>query len=164
MSKISKKISALRPKLRRLPCPGVHGPLRGACESSRGLTLPQARSLGSTSRVGGALLCRTAPRAGGEVHSMFAVRCHGNNPLTQQTKCIVCTRRAGSLLVAPVLPSPLSVSPETTRHAFSRHGRNRCRGEEMPPDRTRHTTVNSKRWRVPEGFGAVSGEPRALAR
>lgn len=62
----------------------------------------------------------------GKVHSMFAVRCHGNNPL--QTKCIVCTRHATVFLVAPV----------PTRRAFSRHGRNRCRGEEMPPDRTRH--------------------------
>ncbi|KYN20561.1 hypothetical protein ALC57_07050 [Trachymyrmex cornetzi] len=100
-SKILKKINALRPKLRRLPCPGVHGPLRGACESSRGLTLPQARSgLRAVS-----VLPRRAVPCQGEVHSMFAVRCHGNNPL--QTKCIVCTRHGTVLLVAPKVYPPV---------------------------------------------------------
>lgn len=138
-SKILKKINALRPKLRRLPCPGVHGPLRGACESSRGLTLPQARS---GLRAVSVLPLRAAP-CQGEVHSMFAVRCHGNNPL--QTKCIVCTRHATGLLVAP--------GTVPTRRTFSRHGRNRCRGEEMPPDRTRHD-CKFRAWRVSEGTAA----------
>jgi len=69
-SKILKKINALRPKLRRLPCPGVHGPLRGACESSRGLTLPQARSgLRAVS-----VLYRSTPRRAVPGRSAFDVR------------------------------------------------------------------------------------------
>lgn len=131
-------------KLRRLPCPGVHGPLRGACESSRGLTLPQARSgLRAVSVLPRRTASRRAAPRWGEVHSMFAVRCHGNNPL--QTKCIVCTRHATVLLVAP--------GPGPTRRAFSRHGRNRCRGEEMPPDRTRHD-CKFRAWRGSEGPAA----------
>lgn len=87
------------------------------------------RELARGLRAVSVLPCRAAPhQCQGEVHSMFAVRCHGNNPL--QTKCIVCTRHATVFLVPPM--------PVPTSRAFSRHGRNRCRGEEMPPDRTRH--------------------------
>lgn len=130
-SEILKKINAPRPKLRRLPCPGVHGPLRGACESSRGLTLPQARS---SLRAVSALPRRAAPRQG-EVHSMFAVRCHGNNPL--QTKCIVCTRHATALLVAPGPARPPAARLVATEGTVA--GVKKCH-------RTgRDTTVNSER-------------------
>lgn len=137
-SKILKKINALRPKLRRLPCPGVHGPLRGACESSRGLTLPQARS---GLRAVSALPLGAAP-CQGEVHSMFAAM--ATIPYKQNASCAHDMPRFSLSRRGRQVP---------TRRAFSRHGRNRCRGEEMPPDRTRHD-CKFRAWRVSEGTAA----------
>jgi len=137
-SKILKKINALRPKLRRLPCPGVHGPLRGACESSRGLTLPQARSgLRAVS-----VPLRAAPRRAVPGRSAFDVRSSlpwQQSPTNKMHR--VHTTWHGF---------PCRTEGIPTRRAFSRHGRNRCRGEEMPPDRTRQD-CKFRAWRVSEG-------------
>lgn len=94
--KILKKINALRPKL-RLPCPGVHGPLRGGCESSRGLTLPQARSLGSTSRIGATALRRTVPgRSAFDVRSSLPWQQSPTNKMHRvHTTCYGSPCRAG---------------------------------------------------------------------
>jgi len=92
-SEISKKISAPRPSLR--PSLTVSRCTRTVARSLRkqpgGRCFRKlARSLArSGSRAVSARPAFCAPAC--KVHSMFAVRFHGNNPL--QTKCIVCTRR-----------------------------------------------------------------------
>jgi len=145
-SEISKKINAPPPKLRRLPCPGVHGPLRGVCESSRGLTLPQARL--------GLRAVSVLPRR--------AASCRA------EAKCIRCSQFA-AMATIPYKQNALCAH-DMPRFSLSRRGRGRdppavrlvategtVAGVKKCHQTGRDRTVNSKR-----GEGLRGRGPRVL--